>query len=487
MYDVVSLGNLTFNSYAFVFIFLPIVVLGYWLLRTTRLVNIWLGGVSLFFYGTFGPIYLAPLLFTCLFDFWVGRSLETWRSARARKALFVTSVAIQLGILSVCKYLGWIMGGLASFSASKDWNITIPALTFILPPGISFYTFHTISYTADIYRKKFKPHNNIVDYITFVSFFPQLVAGPITRASDLLPQFAAKRRSITWAQAEAAFWLISWGLFKKITLADNFGHLVSLVEKHVQPGLTTPGAGILFAYAFAGQIYCDFSAYTDIARGVGMLFNIELPRNFLTPYFAISPSDFWRRWHISLSTWLRDYLYIPLGGEREGRLKTLRNLTITMFLGGLWHGAGIGFIAWGLYHGLLLVVYRVTGLEHYTRSPRISMLAKGIAIFAMFQLVCLGWIFFRATSAEIVPVFRSLVDWSSGTDWDFTRLMWWGLTMYAAPLVVTETIGFWRDREFVDYYQHWHWVVKAVMYVAIFYAIVLFGAREQNVFIYFQF
>ena len=207
----------------------------------------------------------------------------------------------------------------------------------------------------------------------------------------------------------------------------------------------------------------------------------------MTPYFATSPSDFWRRWHISLSTWLRDYLYIPLGGERKGRVRTLINLTITMFLGGLWHGAGIGFIVWGLYHGLLLVIYRVTRLESYLRRERIPLVIKAVAIFVMFHLVCIGWNSFRATSVEILPAFKSLVDWSAGPDRDFIRTMSWGLAIYTMPLAVTEAIGVFHDREFVDRYERWHWLVKAVMYVAIFYGIVLFGAREQNAFIYFQF
>jgi alginate O-acetyltransferase complex protein AlgI len=478
---------LSFNSYQFMFVFLPVAVAGYWLLRTTRFANWWLAAVSLYFYVTAGLIYLVPLLFTCFFDFYVGQKLVTPMSSGARKSLFIASVGIQLFILSVCKYLGWLTGSFNQLTTLCGLNVSIPVLTMILPPGISFYTFHTISYTADIYRGKFKPHNSIIDYITFVAFFPQLVAGPIARASELLPQFATKRPVITWRQAEIATWLICWGLFKKITLADNFGHLVSLIEPHMQPGSVATGAGLLFSYAFAGQIYCDFSAYTDIARGVGKLFNIELPRNFATPYFAASPAEFWRRWHISLSTWLRDYLYIPLGGERQGRLKTLRNLGITMFLGGLWHGAGIGYIVWGLYHGLLLVIYRMAGADRYLGDGCAPRLIKVAAIFLLFQLVCIGWIFFRATAAEIEPAFASIIGWSSHADWNFIHVILWGMTIYALPVVLTELLGYLRGCEFVDLYEKWHWLPRAFVYVAIYYAIVLFGARQQNEFIYFQF
>jgi alginate O-acetyltransferase complex protein AlgI len=477
---------LTFNSYGFIFVFLPIAVAGYSVLRATRYVNWWLAAVSLYFYATAGVVYLAPLLFTCVFDFFVGQKLIEPISPASRKALFVTSVTVQIFLLSVCKYLGWLSESANHLAAAAGLSVTIPVLSLILPPGISFYTFHTISYTADIYRGKFKPHNSVMDYVTFVAFFPQLVAGPIARAADLLPQVAAKRVPVTWQQAEIAVWLICWGLFKKITLADNFGHLVSLIEPRLQPGSVATGAGALFAYAFAAQIYCDFSAYTDIARGVAKLFNIELTRNFLTPYFAHSPSDFWRRWHISLSTWLRDYLYIPLGGERQGRLKTLRNLGITMFLGGLWHGAGIGFIAWGLYHGLLLVLYRIAGADRYFAGQP-SRIVQAIAVLFMFQLVCIGWIFFRANAVEILPAFQSLVGWSSATDWDFNRTMLWGMTIYALPLIATEVLAYLYGCEFVDLYDRWHWVAKALVYVAIFYGVVWFGARQQSEFIYFQF
>ena len=288
-------------------------------------------------------------------------------------------------------------------------------------------------------------------------------------------------------QAEDAVWLICWGLFKKIALADNFGSLVELIEARIQPDNTSSGAGILFAYAFAGQIYCDFSAYTDIARGVAKLFNIELTRNFLTPYFAHSASDFWRRWHISLSTWIRDYLYIPLGGDRDGRLKTLRNLVITMFLGGLWHGAGIGFVLWGLFHGLLLIIYRVLGVDAFLAVPGRSRLIKIVAVFVMFQLVCLGWIFFRATPAELLPAFKSVIGLGSPPDWNFIQTMAWGIAIYSIPLVLTESLAYHRNVEFVDLYKKWGWFTKALVYVAIFYAVVLFGARKQSEFIYFQF
>ncbi len=481
-------SNLTFISFPFLLFFLPAVYLGYRILINTPFVNYWLCAASLFFYGSSGVWYLVPLLFTCIFDYVVGQMIDPQRHFYYRRGLFIISVAIQIGLLSFFKYYGWFATNLNTFARDFNFGLLLPVSAFFLPPGISFYTFHTISYTADIYRGRFRPHNKLIDYITFVAFFPQLVAGPIARAADLLPQIAAKRPPITAQQWEAALWLIAWGLFKKVVLADNFAHLVGFAEAGIKPGHVVPGAGLLFAYAFAGQIYCDFSAYTDIARGIAKLFNVELTRNFRTPYFSMSPSEFWSRWHISLSTWLRDYLYIPLGGSREGRLKTMRNLTITMFLGGLWHGAGVGFIVWGLYHGLLLVIYHTTRLEERLLSGLGARFGKAVAIFLMFHLVCAGWIFFRASNEELLSAFQSIgMLLFTAPDWQMVKDVGWGLVLFGAPVAVTEYFGWRRDLEFVDLYHNWSWIPRSVAYVAIFYGIVFFGARIQNEFIYFQF
>jgi alginate O-acetyltransferase complex protein AlgI len=480
---------MTFNSYLFLFAFLPSVLAVYSLLRETRYVNWFLAGASLVFYGFAGPIYLVPLLFTCVFDYIIGRLIDPDRRNEYRKTLFILSLVVQLGLLATLKYAGWLAGVANDTAGWFGLAVSLPALALILPPGISFYTFHTISYTADIYRGKFKPHDRLIDYVTFVAFFPQLVAGPIARASNLLPQLAAKRPPITWAQAESATWLICWGLYKKITLADNFGQLTALIGERLTPGDVQPGMGLLFAYAFAGQIYCDFSAYTDIARGVAKLFNVELTRNFATPYFATSPADFWHRWHISLSTWLRDYLYIPLGGERHGRIRTLRNLAITMFLGGLWHGAGFGFIIWGLYHGLLLVAYRVLHIEENIIRFLGRRAGAVVAIVLMFHLVCLGWIFFRASDTQLFPAIASVGALMSGRimDWPLLRDFGYGILIYALPLFLTEPFAFRKGKEFVDLYEDWSWPAKAMAYIFIFYGVVMLGAREQSEFIYFRF
>jgi alginate O-acetyltransferase complex protein AlgI len=468
--------HLQFNSLPFLLVFLPCTFLLYALYRRTALANWILTLAGLAFYATAGLIYLLPLVFTCVFDYAVGAYLARADDERHRRIAFVASVAVQLSLLCLFKYAGWLSGELAGLFATLGVGLTVAPLALPLPPGISFYTFHTISYTADIYRRKFQPRGRLIDYVTFVGFFPQLIAGPIARASELLPQVAATRAAVSAAQAEEAMWLIAWGLFKKISLADNFG----LVVGQATADLAQPhhgGVGYMFMIAFAGQIYCDFSAYTDIARGVGKLFGIELPRNFLTPYFATSPSEFWQRWHISLSRWLRDYLYIPLGGEREGRLKTLRNLAVTMFLGGLWHGAGFGFIVWGLYHGALLVLYRLLPIDDILRR-HFKRAGHGIAVLVMFAFVCVGWMFFRAPSGDLLPLFASLA---------YAPPFSLRLLLLGAVVLATDFAGFRQGSEFVDLYPLAPWWMRGLLLVVAFYGIVFFGALEQNEFIYFQF
>ena len=468
--------HMQFNSLSFLLIFLPCTLVLYALYRQTAAANWFLTAAGLVFYATAGIIYLVPLLFTCVVDYAVGAYLARGYDERRRRIVFTASVAAQLFLLCTFKYAGWLSTELAALLAMAGMSSSFGPIALPLPPGISFYTFHTISYTADIYQRKFAPRGRLIDYITFVGFFPQLIAGPIARASELLPQIAAARPPISAAAAEQAAWLIAWGLFKKICLADNFG----LIVGQAMADLHTPshgGVGYLFMIAFAGQIYCDFSAYTDIARGLAKLFGIELPRNFLTPYFATSPADFWQRWHISLSRWLRDYLYIPLGGEREGRVKTLRNLAITMFLGGLWHGAGIGFIAWGLYHGGLLVLYRLVPLDRLLQQ-RFKNFGNALAALVMFAFVCIGWMFFRAPPADLLPLFGSLAAWPAFS---------FRLVPLAMVLLATDAIGYRRGTEFVDIYAAIPWWMRPLLFVILFYGIVFFGARQQNEFIYFQF
>lgn len=488
--------HLQFTSLCFLFVFLPCTFVLYSLYRRTALANWILTVAGLAFYATAGLVYLAPLLFTCVFDYAVGAYLARAADEHRRRIVFVASVTVQLFLLSLFKYAGWLSSELVGLFAALGIGLSVAPIALPLPPGISFYTFHTISYTADIYRRKFRPRGRLIDYIAFVGFFPQLIAGPITRASELLPQIAAPRAAVSAGQLEEAVWLIAWGLFKKISLADNFGHLVDQATAQ----LSWPhhaGIGYVFMVAFAGQIYCDFSAYTDIARGVGKLFGIELPRNFRTPYLATSPSDFWQRWHISLSRFIRSYLYEPIV-LRALRKRAERGLPVSpaalagalpfltvfvwptllsMSLLGLWHGAGFGFIAWGFYHGGLLVLYHVLPIDKLLQR-RFKRVGRPAAMFVMFMLCCVGLIFFRAAAADMLPLFASLA--------------WW--PVYSLPLLLlcglvlgTELIGYRRGTEFVDVYPALPWWARAGLLVVAFYGIVFLGPGQRYEFIYFQF
>lgn len=390
-----------------------------------------------------------------------------------------------------------------------------------LPPGVSFYTFQTMSYTIDIYKRQFAPGKSFPNYLSFVTFFPQLVAGPIERAKDLLPQLSTVRKLVSPQVAASALFLILFGLFQKVALADNFGNLVDLVLRHfnASPNALPAGYGLIFTYAFAFQIYCDFAAYSTIARGTARLFSIELSRNFLTPYFATNPSEFWERWHITLSRWLRDYLYIPLGGNKGGGLLTARNLLITMFLGGLWHGAGVFFIVWGVYHGLLLILYRFLPIHEYLKAA-FGRFGNVLATIVFFHLVCIGWIFFRASPEQFWPIVNSILAlpgavyaafasvasyWESvtgplhalsllkSTFWQFFTInrafsyYMWGLIIFATPVVLFDYLGRRRNCEFPDLFQCMPLWIKVSAILTLIYGIAFFGQRQANEFIYFAF
>ncbi|HXW23533.1 MAG TPA: MBOAT family O-acyltransferase [Xanthobacteraceae bacterium] len=488
--------HLQFNSLPFLLIFLPCTLALYALYRKTALANWILTAAGLAFYATAGLIYLVPLLFTCFFDYAVGAYLARCDDARRRWVAFVTSLVVQLSLLCAFKYAGWLSAEVGGLLAALGTGVAVAHISLPLPPGISFYTFHTISYTADIYQRKFEPRWRLIDYVTFVGFFPQLIAGPITRAAELLPQIAVTRLAVSAAQAEEALWLIAWGLFKKITLADNFGSVVG----EAAAALNDPhhgGVAYLFVIGFAGQIYCDFSAYTDIARGIARLFGIELPRNFLTPFFAVSPSDFWQRWHMSLTRFIRAYIYNPIV-VRAVRKRAARGLPIspkalarpvpflttfvwptmfTMALFGLWHGAGFGFLIFGLYHGALLVLYRALPLDEIMQRY-FERAGKALAALLMFAFASIGWIFFRAPAADVLPLFSSLASWPP-----FSL----SLLLLGAPVLATELIGYRNGTEFVDVYPSLPWWTRALLLAGSFYGIVFFGARQAYEFIYFQF
>ncbi|MEE2789441.1 MAG: MBOAT family O-acyltransferase [Myxococcota bacterium] len=370
---------------------------------------------SYVFYGSWHPVFLILIWLSTLVDFWIGGALHRATGDRRRRRLVAISVMTNLGILSAFKYFNFFVDSAVAILGMLGLHASAPLLEIILPVGISFYTFQTMSYSIDVYRRRITPVSSVMDFAIFVAFFPQLVAGPIERAQRLLPQIAR----LASARTDHSGWgLIALGCFKKVVIADNLAELVNLV--YAQPEEASAPALLLATYAFAVQIYCDFSGYSDIAVGLARLLGIELVQNFKAPYAAIGPSDFWRRWHISLSTWLRDYLYISLGGNRRGPLSTYRNLLLTMLLGGLWHGAAWHFVAWGAFHGLLLCCCRPSAFQsahHALAAHRFGGPIRVVQRFVFFHLVCVGWIFFRAENLTAAVSVLTGLGGLLQTDW----------------------------------------------------------------------
>lgn len=323
-------------------------------------------------------------------DFFIGKKLGRTESPRARKALLLVSIVYYLGVLSIFKYFDFFVDSFASLAGLAGVHVAPVHLRLVLPFGISFFTFETMSYTIDVYRREIEPSDRYLDYLLFVAFFPHLVAGPIVRPKQMLPQLAAEPVATDAMKADGLF-LIATGLMKKIVIGDTLG--INLVNRVFESPERYSSLEVLVGvYAYAIKIYADFSGYTDVARGSAKLFGYELPINFDAPYTARNLQDFWHRWHISLSTWLRDYLYVPLGGNRKGTFMTYRNLMLTMVLGGLWHGASWNFVIWGTLHGGALAVNRAWQRKGLFGLPRI------VAVVATFHFVCFAWIFFRAPS-----------------------------------------------------------------------------------------
>jgi D-alanyl-lipoteichoic acid acyltransferase DltB (MBOAT superfamily) len=393
-----------FNSFEFALLF-PAVFILYWSLKDrVRLQNYLLLLASYIFYGYWDWRFLSLIWLSTITDYIVGhliRQAQVRNDVRRAKRWLLVSVGVNLGILGFFKYAGFFVDSFIELFSAAGISLEVSTLNIILPVGISFYTFQTMSYSIDVYRKKIEPCRDPLGFAVYVAFFPQLVAGPIERAKTLLPQILS-RRSLTFDSVYTGLSLCVLGFFKKVYVADNLAPHVDRLFSLSDP----TGTEVAFAaWLFAFQIYADFSGYSDIARGTARLLGIELRLNFRLPYFSANPQEFWHRWHISLSTWLRDYLYIPLGGNKGGSAKTYRNLMITMLLGGLWHGAAWTFVVWGAYQGALLAAHRAIIGRHPTgeRVKRFH-LAKSVRILLFFQLVCVGWLIFRAPSIASLGV-----------------------------------------------------------------------------------
>lgn len=392
-----------FNSIEFAF-FLPIVFLLYWFVFNKRLrdQNLLLLIVSYFFYGWWDWRFLSLIAFSSVVDYVVGIRLSKTEAEHKRKLLLSVSLLVNLGFLGFFKYFNFFAENFANAFTLFGQPFEPATLNIILPVGISFYTFQTLSYTIDIYRKKLTPTTNAIQFFAFVSFFPQLVAGPIERAGNLLPQFS-KYRSFEYVKAADGMKQILWGLFKKVVIADNCAVYVNDIFSNYSDysGSTLLLGGVLFAF----QIYGDFSGYSDIAIGTARLFGFHLMKNFAFPYFSRDIAEFWRRWHISLSTWFRDYLYIPLGGSRGPLSMQVRNIFIIFIVSGFWHGANWTFIVWGALNAayflpLLLMDKNRQNLEIVSKGRLFPSIKEFFSILSTFLITVLGWIFFRAESVQ---------------------------------------------------------------------------------------
>ena len=476
-----------FNSITF-FVFFAIVYSAYLLLQgRLRWQNLLLLVASYVFYGWWDWRFLSLIALSTLVDFWVGRALgrvsdETDAGRSQRKRLLWLSVIFNLGVLGFFKYFNFFVDSFTALLQTIGLQANTATLEIILPVGISFYTFQTMSYTIDVYRKELEPTTNFINFATFVAFFPQLVAGPIERASNLLPQIASPRR-ITPAQLDAGLYLIIWGLFKKMVIGDR---MAILADRFFNNYLSYSGLDLLIGVlAFTFQIYCDFSAYSDIARGVARLMGFELMVNFRLPYFAVNPSDFWNRWHISLSTWLRDYLYIPLGGNRHGTFNTYRNLFLTMLLGGLWHGAAWNFVIWGAYHGIILILYRLFERNPAHADPwggKHAYPVVALKMLFMFILTLIGWLIFRSSSVEqIIYMLTHISLQPSLRSQDFLGsflIILWPLLLVQFAQYIS------RDLLIIPKFPA---VARISIYALFIAAILIYGVRESTEFIYFQF
>ena len=383
-------------------VFLPVVCAAYWLIPRQRGRNALLVAASYFFYGWWDARFAILMAVASFVDFVAAIAIDRSESPRRRRAILATSCAVSLGLLGYFKYAGFFAENALRLADALGIRLTPFELKVVLPVGISFYTFQTLSYVIDVYRRQLRPTRSLIDYMAYVSFFPQLVAGPIERAGHLLPQFGSLR-TFDEPAARDGLRLMAWGFFKKMAVADALGVLADAAYRDV--GAADGPTLALATVCFAFQIYCDFSAYSDIASGCARLFGLELMRNFAYPYFSRGVAEFWRRWHISLSTWFADYVYVPLGGSRHGRLRQARNVLVTFLLSGLWHGASWNFVAWGALNGLAVLpgvlwprgpratVRDVPGGARALPSLR-SLLAMG----GTFLFVCATWVFFRAAS-----------------------------------------------------------------------------------------
>jgi len=476
-----------FNSLAFA-VFLPIVFMLYWLAPrgNLKLQNVILLLSSYFFYACWDWRFLFLLVFSTLLDYYTGLRIYTSQDKKSKKYWLWLSICINLGFLGIFKYYNFFIDSFADGLSLLGFSANFSSLQVIVPVGISFYTFHGLSYVIDLYNDRIKPERNFIIYSVFVSFFPLLVAGPIERASHLLPQIQNKRE-FDYTKAVDGLRQILWGLFKKIVIADNCAKFADTIFNNSSEysGSTL----VLGAIFFAFQIYCDFSGYSDIALGTARLFGIELLRNFAFPYFSRDIAEFWRRWHISLSSWFRDYLYIPLGGSKGGTWMKVRNTLIIFIVSGFWHGANWTFIVWGFLNALYimpLILFETnrTNLDIVAKDASLPTMKELLSILLTFSLTVFAWIFFRSESLTHAMTYISGIFSKSLFTVPAFRPLY--LFVLIVLFVITEWIGR-KDQYAIQFLGHrYNRPIRWIVYTGILLVIGLFKG-ESHQFIYFQF
>lgn len=485
-----------FNSLDFA-IFLPIVFVLYWVLsKNIRLRNLFILAASYYFYGCWNWKFLSLIIISSIVDYYIGQSLYKEESQKKRKLLLYVSLLVNLGFLVYFKYFNFFIESFVDAFSLFGSKLEISTLNIILPVGISFYTFQTLSYTVDIYKKKFEPTNDIVAFFAFVAFFPQLVAGPIERASHLLPQFF-KKHEFNYAQVKSGLLLILWGLFKKMVVADRLAVVVNETFNNVDSYMGVEFMiGTLF---FAFQIYCDFSGYSDIAIGISRTMGFDLMKNFERPYFSKSITEFWRRWHISLSTWFRDYVYIPLGGSRKGKYRTYFNLFMVFFISGIWHGAAMTFVIWGAIHGIIIVLEKATSKQRKSVFAKINLTKENVVgklffIGITFTIVCFAWIFFRANSAkDSWAIVAKILSFQKSDIAIASDLGMNAIEFYASFVFIIFMLSFeWFHAKYnlAKQLARQHIAARWTLYVVAAVTIIIFGVYgsfKESEFIYFQF
>jgi alginate O-acetyltransferase complex protein AlgI len=475
-----------FNSFEFA-LFLPLMFVVYWYLcaRRWRLQNVVLLAGSLVFYGWWDPRFLGLMLFSAVLDFTVGNLIHRAQSAVVRRGLLGVSIGVNFGILGVFKYYNFFAESLNEALGVCGFGPAAARLDLVLPLGISFYTFQTVSSSIDIYRGTLTPTRDLVAYLSFVTFFPQLVAGPIERAGHLLPQFL-RRRDFRLADASDGCRQALWGLFKKVVIADNCAVLANQVFG--APAEASWAALLAGTFLFTMQIYCDFSGYSDIAVGTARLFGFSLMQNFATPYFSRDIAEFWRRWHISLSTWFRDYVYLPLGGSRCSRGRMIRNTLAVFMISGLWHGANWTFVVWGLLNAIYFLPLQLSGANrrftsHTAAATLLPNVHEALQIGITFVLTMLAWIFFRAASlSDAWTVLLRMFTLQPGSALDVAVEIW----LLVIGFLLVEWVQRGRQHALVLQDRPLPRWGRWLCYYVVLYLILKFGGEQQD-FIYFQF